>query len=61
MQPRVFFRPVKAFAKRVLRNCPLTEGIIAAEPDDMPVEEFILKAKIWLQVLAKELQTKESH
>ena len=52
----VISEPLKKFAKKELRDCPITREIILEEPDRIPVEEFVTKSLIWLRLLEKEIR-----
>lgn len=45
---------LKKFASERLRNFPLTRDLLTSESDHLPVEEFAIKCRLWLQVLRRE-------
>lgn len=51
---------LKNFAKAHLRGCPFLHELILEEPDAMSAQEFVVKTKVWLQVLRKEIHASES-
>ena len=53
----VDIRKLKNFAKQYLGRYPLIYGLILEDRDKIPSEEFILKVKVWLQLLDKEIST----
>ena len=53
-------RPLKKFAKKRLNDYPITCKFILEEPEKIPVEEFVLKVKVWLQTMEKDIEIKES-
>lgn len=57
---KVDTRALKDFANREFRDYPLVRKIILQEPDQMPTQEFVIKSKIWLQLLAEERQIEDS-
>lgn len=56
----VSIKQLKSFARTQLRECPVVREMIREEPDRMPAEEFVVKSRVWLQVLNKEIRAKES-
>jgi len=56
----IYVEALKKFAKRELKSYPITGKFILEEPEKMSKEEFILKVKIWLQMLEKEMEIEES-
>ena len=52
--------PLKQFAKRTLKQYPLTYDFLLGEPDAISVREFVLKAGVWLQLLEKDIEMKKS-
>jgi len=53
-------KPLKKFAKQGLKDYPVTCKFVLEEPEKIPVEEFILKVKVWLQTIEKDIEIKES-
>lgn len=51
-------KSLKNFAKKKLNDYPITHDFILGEVDTIPLEEFIIKVKIWLQLLEKDLEMK---
>ena len=60
MGNRIQTTSLKVFVKRQCSNCPLLQQIILQEPDLMAADEFIIKCKVWLRVMAKEREARES-
>lgn len=52
--------PLKQFAKRMLRQYPLTYDFLLGESDTISAREFILKAGVWLHLLEKDIEMKKS-
>jgi len=52
-------KSLKNFAKKKLNDYPITHDFILGEVDTIPLEEFIIKVKIWLQLLEKDLEMKK--
>ncbi len=42
---------LKEFASKELAQVPVLRQLILGEPDVIPVEEFAMKVKMWLQVV----------
>ena len=55
MGTHVSTKPLKRFARKQLRDCPLVREMILEEPDRISAEDFVVKSRVWLQVLNKEL------
>ena len=53
-------RPLKAFARRKLRGYPMLCEIILEEDEFVAAEEFIVRSKIWLRLVAKEHELRDS-
>ena len=51
---------IKKFTKRNLNDLPFTAHIISSEPDQVSMEIFVMKAKLWLELLEKELEWRAS-
>ena len=49
-------KSLKKFAKKELKNYPLTSKFILEEPEKISDEEFIIKIKVWLQLLEKDIE-----
>jgi hypothetical protein len=49
---------LKQFAKKELRQYALTYEFLLGEPDMIPVEEFVTKVRVWLQLLEKDIEMK---
>lgn len=53
MNREVDITELKKFAKEEFDSFQIMKEFILDEPDFIPIEEFILKCKIWLQLLGK--------
>lgn len=51
---------IKDHATRNLKNYTFTVAVIKSEPDTLSQEEFVIKCKVWLQLLRMERHMKES-
>ena len=60
MTDTINIRPLKAFTKKRLKDYPIIHKFILEEPEKINVEEFILKTKVWLQLLEKDIEIKKS-
>jgi hypothetical protein len=49
---------LKEFAKRELRDYHFTRDLILAEPQAIPMQEFVAKSRFWLCLLRKEEDAK---
>ena len=56
----VNLKSLKNFAKKELKDYPITCKFILEEPEKISSEEFILKVKVWLQTFEKDIEIKES-
>lgn len=56
----VILKPLKTFARIELKDCPIIRSIILEGPETITAEEFIVKSKLWLQVLGKDIELKTS-
>lgn len=60
MYGKINVKPLKNFTRRELKSCQLIREFILEEPDYIPVEEFLFKFRIWLQLLEKDIEKAET-
>lgn len=49
---------LKNFAKKDMKDYPITQGYILVEPEHIPIEVFISKFELWLRSLKMETELK---
>ncbi|MBS3054843.1 MAG: hypothetical protein J4431_04865 [Candidatus Aenigmarchaeota archaeon] len=49
-------KPLKAFARTELNECPILQHLLLAEPDHIEAEECLVKMGVWLRVLDEEVR-----
>jgi len=54
MSKVIDIRPLKGFARKHLEGYPIVRELILSDNDRLPVEEFVMKVKIWLRLLEAE-------
>jgi hypothetical protein len=50
---------LKLFAKKQLREYPITREFILEEPTEMTTEHFLSNIRTWLRLLEKEIHQKD--
>lgn len=55
MAMMIDIRSLKNFARRYLKDYPLIHNFILEDENKLSAEEFILKIKIWLKLLEREI------
>ena len=58
MSSNVKINVLKEFAKKEMKDYPVTRGCILAEPGDIPNDVFLAKLKLWLSMLKMENEAK---
>ena len=58
MSSNVKLKLLKEFAKKEMKDYPITQGCILVEPRDIPDEAFVNKLKLWLMLLKMETGAK---
>ena len=49
---------LQKFAKEDIKDYPITQGYILAEPENISIEVFVIKLELWLRSLKMETELK---
>ena len=60
VQQVIALNEFKSFVRRELGRYPIIRQLILEEPDNLHAQEFVVRCKVWLQVLEKEIEASES-
>jgi hypothetical protein len=60
MYRTISLKPLKDFARKEMKEYPIIRTILLEEADSIPWVEFLLKVRIWLNLLEKDIERKSS-